>query len=227
MQSKRQRFFTYGWVIPFATLATLMLIAFLVRLTDTVKSEVIAAWVQGVGSLLAIGVAVWIYAKQYQEKRADELAETRAFVQSIHTELSTLWNDWNPTFRATLQAGIKEKGFIIHAFPITPDSLIVYNATAAKVGKLDDAALRELIVQTYARYRGMIYAVQLNNAKLDELTQFEIMYDAADRERRLIQKVGLLRDYTAKLKEADADIEKLMTQLLPSMEQWLAEHPPR
>ena len=213
-----------GWQIPLAALVLVVLFAAFVAKPMTSAAD-IAAWVQGVGSLLAIGAAVWIYAKQYQDKKADDLAEIRAFVQSIHTELSTLWNGWTLNFRATLQADIKERGFIVHVFPMTPDALIVYNATAAKVGKVDDEALRELIVHTYARFRGMIYSVQLNNAKLDELTQFEIQYGAADRDQRLEQKVGLLRDYTAKLKDADADMEGLMTQALRMMEQWLADHP--
>jgi hypothetical protein len=85
--------------------------------------------------------------------------------------------------------------------------------------------LRELIVQSYARFRGLIYSIQFNNAKLDEFAQFEIMYNADDRDQRLIQKVGLLRDYTTNLKQAHAELEKLIVQLLPLMEQWLADHP--
>jgi hypothetical protein len=81
------------WQIPLLVTGVIFCVgAYCSYPADT--SEAVAAWVQGLGSLLAIGAAVWIYAKQYHDKRTDELAETRAFVQSIHTELSPLWNDW-------------------------------------------------------------------------------------------------------------------------------------
>jgi hypothetical protein len=112
------------WQIPLLVTGVIFCVGAYCRYpADT--SEAVAAWVQGLGSLLAIGAAVWIYAKQYHDKRTDELAETRAFVQSIHTELSPLWNDWNLNFKVALEASREERrGFIVHVFPITADSLI-------------------------------------------------------------------------------------------------------
>jgi hypothetical protein len=212
-----------GWQIPLVALVLVVLFAAFIAKPMASAAD-IAAWVQGVGSLLAIGAAVWIYAKQYQDKKADDLAETRAFIQSIHTELSALWGGYSRNMRPKLQGDIQERGFIYHVFPASPDALLVYNSTVARVGKVDDAGLRELIVQSYARFRGMIYSLQLNNALVNDLAQFEILYRADDREKRLEQKIGVLRDYATQLKQGDADIEGLLTRLLPMMEKWLADH---
>jgi hypothetical protein len=121
-----------GWQLPLAALVLVVLFASFVAKPMASAAD-IAAWVQGIGSLFAIGAAVWIYAKQYQDKKADELADTRAFVQSIHTELSTLWTGYSLNSRAKLLGDIREKGFIYHVFPINPDALIVYNSTVAKI----------------------------------------------------------------------------------------------
>jgi hypothetical protein len=211
------------WQIPLLVIVGLVCIgAYYHRLAEC--SEAVAAWVQGLGSLLAIGAALWIYAKQNQDKRADDLAETYAFVQSIHTELSTLWMGYNLNSRAKLLEDIREKGFVYHVFPMNTDALIVYNSTVARIGKVDDAALRELIVQVYARFRGFIYSLQLNNGLVNDIAQFDILYNAADREKRLDQKRNVLRDYAVQLEQRDADIEKFIKQLLPLMGQWLADH---
>jgi hypothetical protein len=70
----------------------------------------------------------------------------------------------------------------------------------------------------------MIYSLQLNNGLVNDLAQFEILYNAGDRDKRLEQKMDVLRDYAAQLKQRDADIEGLMVRLLPMMEKWLADH---
>ena len=186
----------------------------------------VAGIIQGVGSLAAVGAAVWIYAKQNQDKKDDALAETSAFVQSIHTEISTLWKGYSTNLRPHI-TGLKDGGFLELVAPLNPDAFVIYNKACEQVGKIDNTDLRTLIVQTYARFRGFIYSLQLNNGLVIDIAQFEIIYDAADRDKRLEQKKFVLRDYGLKLKRADADIEKLMTQLLPLMEQWLADHPPR
>lgn len=212
------------WQMPLLVIAGVVCVSAFCRYPAD-SSAAVAAWVQGVGSLLAVGTAVWLYAKQSQDKRAEDLAETRAFVQSIHTELSTLWNGYNLNFRAKLRDDIQEKGFLYHVFPISPDALIVYNSTVARVGKIDDTALRELIVQSYARFRGMIYSLQLNNGLVSDIAQFEILYNAADRDKRLEQKIAVLRDYATQIKQRDGEIDGVITRLLPTMEQWLADHP--
>ena len=81
------------WQIPLLVIAGIFCVgAYCRHPADT--SEAVAAWVQGVGSLLAIGVAVWIYAKQNQDKRADDLAETVAFVQAMRHEIQVIWDEY-------------------------------------------------------------------------------------------------------------------------------------
>jgi hypothetical protein len=214
-----------GWQAPLTALVVVILFAAF-NAKPIQSAADIAAWVQGVGSLVAIIAAVWIYAKQYQDKKNDALAETSAFVQSIHTEISTLWKGYSTNLRAHI-TGLADGGFLELVAPLSPDAFVIYNKACEQVGKIDNADLRILIVQTYARFRGFIYSLQLNNGLVIDIAQFEIMYNAADREKRLEQKRDVLRDYGLKLKRADADIEKLMTRLLPLMEQWLADQPLR
>ncbi|WP_321854184.1 hypothetical protein, partial [Paraburkholderia tropica] len=87
-----------------------------------------------------------------------------------------------------------------------------------------DDELREWIVQTYARMRGLIYSLQLNNGLVNELKQFEIFHNGPDKEARLEQLRTVLRDYATQVLQRDQAIAAGITKLIPMMKQWLASH---
>jgi hypothetical protein len=226
VQSNLKRFFTYGWVIPISTLATLMLIAFLMRLSDTVKSEVIAAWVQGVGSLLAIIAAVVLYVRQYEDKRADDANETRAFVQAIRDEVETVWNDYSEQTGALLRAtpaGKPNDAFV----PNLKDGLIIYRASPSRLGRIDDNELRKLIVTTYVGLTGHFNSLTVNNQMLVETEQLHSSSDFPDKVYRIANREKALAAYADALKKSHNDLQDTVKALLAGSEAWLASHPAR
>ncbi|KAH0444873.1 hypothetical protein KCU90_g694, partial [Aureobasidium melanogenum] len=105
----------------------------------------VAGIIQGIGSLVAIGAAVWIYAKQYSDKKADDESETRAFVQAVRDEVETVWNDYDAVIRQTLLETEEGRPYVAFTPPLN-DTMVIYRANPGRLGKVDDEELRKHIV---------------------------------------------------------------------------------
>jgi hypothetical protein len=162
-----------GWQLPLAAFAGVMAVSAFCAYPAKTSADV-AAWVQAVGSIGAILVAVWVAHRQYTQTRqleldhvaaaeAKEKAEVRAFVQSVKQELSSIWEGYSTGIRPALLA-VADGSYFGMIVAAQTDAFTVYNNASPQVGKVDDEELRRLIVETYARAKGHIYSMQLNNA---------------------------------------------------------------
>ncbi|KPD18842.1 hypothetical protein ADM96_08320 [Burkholderia sp. ST111] len=207
-----------GWQMPLAALVIVILFAaFNAKHMDTAAD--IAAWVQGVGSLVAIIAAVWIYAKQYRDKKDDDLDETVAFVQAMRQEIQVIWDEYQD-IRVMLHR-TPSNGFFSSVVPLGIDSLIVYSHSPERVGKIDDEALRALIVRTYTGLRGHLNSLRQNNTLIEEYEQFYNLLIENDGPTLRQRKQLIMQDYTARLKTADGTLETLITQFLADTETWI------
>jgi hypothetical protein len=186
----------------------------------------IAGIIQGVGSLAAVGAAVWIYARQYQDRRADDENETRAFVEAIREEVLAAWDGYCIEVHPLLQALPVGQHFDL-VYPVLTETFTIYNNGASMVGKINDVQLRSIVVKTYALARSLIYSFQLNNSMLTEYKQLLLLYRQPDRDAVLAAHAHNLRNYAVKLKERDQWIEQAVTELLARTAEWLASPPPR
>lgn len=219
-----------GWQIPLATVAG-VIGASAYFYHPAASSEAVAAWVQAVGSIGAILAAVWVAHRQYEQTRQLELerakadaeeeqAETRAFVPSVRQELATIWEGYSTGIRPTLLA-VGENAFFDALVPVQTDAFTIYNNASPRVGKVPDEELRRLIVTTYARAKGHIYSLQLNNSLIADLTNFAVMYRGENRDQILAGKRDLLVRYAVQLRERDAELERHITMLTARADDWL------
>jgi hypothetical protein len=211
-----------GWQIPLAVLVIVILFAAF-NAQPMKGAADIAAWVQGVGSLLAIGAAVGIYAKQYVDKKADDEAETVAFVQAMRDEIAVIWDEY-AGIRAALN-GTHPDGFYSAVVPLWNDSLIVYSASPERVGKIDDPELRRLVVYTYTGLRGHLNSLRQNNVLVEE---FEQSYRALPTMPPLVatpshmqRQWQALRDFTTGLQGGSKELADLVERFLSETEAWL------
>ncbi|WP_028210772.1 hypothetical protein [Paraburkholderia mimosarum] len=210
-----------GWQIPLLAIGTVFIAGALTMFpANSQGAATVAAWVQAFGSIGAILIAIWVLHAQQKQARADDHGETRAFVQSVRQEIDALWTGYDSSIRPLL-LGVPENGIFGSLVPVTTEAFTVYNNSSARVGKIDDDELRRLIVITYARAKGYINSLQTNNALLGDLTNFEIVYRAPDRDERLRQKVTILAHYAVQLKEKDAELAQHVHQLIEHADRWL------
>ncbi|WP_027818861.1 hypothetical protein [Paraburkholderia bannensis] len=183
-------------------------------------SSDVAAWVQAVGSVGAIIIAVWVFHRQYLDAERRSQDEVHAFVQAIREEVSAVWEGYSTGARNRLLA-VQENQFFNALFPVTTEAFTVYNRTSSQVGKVDDEELRRLIIVTYAKAKGLIYSFQLNNHLVTDLINFEASYHGQDREIRFQHKVNELVRYAGELKNRDTLVHESLNALLHRADEWL------
>ncbi|HEM7800219.1 MULTISPECIES: hypothetical protein [Burkholderia cepacia complex] len=212
-----------GWQAPLAVLVVVIFFAAFGAKPMQSAAD-IAAWVQGVGSLLAIIAAIGIYTKQYKDKQADDANETRAFVEAIREEVQAAWDGYNAEIHPALLALPDGQPFNV-VYPVSTETFPIYQNGASMVGKIDDPELRRIIVKTYSLARGLISTFQLNNSLLAEHKQLSLLYFQPNRDAVLEAHARAVCDYAAKLKERDRWITEVVGALFVRTNQWLATHP--
>jgi hypothetical protein len=189
-----------GWQAPLSALVVVILFAAF-NAKPIQSAADIAAWVQGVGSLVAIIAAVWIYAQQYGDKKADDENETRAFVLAIRDEVTTVWNDYDAAIRQTLLETEQGKPFVAFTPPLN-DTLVIYRANASRLGKVDD-----------------------DSQAISELQQLAAHYQGQDRDKLIVAREQGLATFARNLKEHDAELKDNVDGMLAAVDLWLANHP--
>ncbi|MDH1522188.1 hypothetical protein [Achromobacter mucicolens] len=134
-------------------------------------SEQWAGWMQAIGSIAAIGAAIWISSNQHRtsEKReARQRADaTRNYLSATRAELSVLWSTYNLRVGDRLtQHNPTELLDLI--WPIDHDPFVVYNSNGQMLAGIDDDALRTMLIQTYALGRGLISTWRMHNSLLQD-----------------------------------------------------------
>lgn len=133
------------------------------------SDESAPAWVQGIGSIVAILVAISVAIYQTDAQRARDKAvadgELRGLLLSLRSELlsnlSMLEVQIGPIIRA------KPPGEPFYTtYPLPEDPFHVYNALLPRLATMTDDSLRDSIVNTYTLAKGFVLTVRFNNGLL-------------------------------------------------------------
>ncbi|MFM0088940.1 hypothetical protein PQR46_18695 [Paraburkholderia sediminicola] len=214
-----------GWQAPLAVLVIVILFAAF-NAKPIASAADIAAWVQGVGSLLAIIAAIWIYAKQYTDKKADDENETRAFVQAIRDEVNAVWNDYDAVIRQALLETEEGKPYVEITPPLN-DTMVIYRANPGRLGKVDDDELRKRIVAVYVSLTGVFNGFALNSQAISELRRLAAHYQGPDNDKLIGGWEQGLATFAHNLKKHDEELKGNVDAMLAAVDFWLANHPPR
>lgn len=130
-----------------------------------------AGWVQAIGSVVAILVAVWVAYYQHQKTearlRASEANEVRSFLLGVREELAISWRVYMQQAGDGLAK--TEKGEVVQLTWLPPEQPFkVYGATVGKIGNVPDDDLRASVIQTYVVAGGLLYTWKTHNQLLSE-----------------------------------------------------------
>ncbi|WP_153065790.1 hypothetical protein [Achromobacter xylosoxidans] len=130
-----------------------------------------AAWVQAVGSIGAILVAVWVAYDQHKKtgRRVVEerTTEVRNVLAGLRDELEVLWGLYMRQVGTAVEASLP--GTIIPMWwPAPEDPFTVYKSVVGKIGCVENDTLRRSIIATYALASGLLLTFQAHNRFFDE-----------------------------------------------------------
>jgi hypothetical protein len=131
-------------------------------------NSLISALIGGILSLTGAVGAVLIDRKiSKNEEESKEKILLRGFINSIKTELTTLWGD------TSYLESLKEGEPFLTTIAITQDYFVIYSNNSPLIGRLKSEELRNQIVKTYTAARLLIDAYAYNNELVREMRDLE------------------------------------------------------
>jgi hypothetical protein len=162
-----------GWAFVLCALL-IATVAFVITLPQRFKDAIDwPAWVQAVGSIAAIGVAVWVFAAQNKIQRdRDDDNERKAVLRlllALRDEIYTTMQATNLTFGKDIRAAVKGKGIRV-VFYMNDRAFKIYNNNVDKIGSIPEDDLRHAVIAAYARFELFLILMKINNDTLADYT---------------------------------------------------------
>lgn len=217
-----------GWTIFLIYLAIGLLgVAVAIEILRMLAIKDPAAWVQAVGSVLAIAAAVRInYIQQKNIERREQrktFEENRNTVQALRDELEVMSAGFEANVGKVLR-DIKRGEMLLIEWNPAERPFVVYDACASQLGKIDDDSLRKNIITAFAQARGMVLSIRTNarliekleaaNARPSEAPDVRRQNDISDCERAL-------KGYAMRLKLAYARANATEIEFHAAVEKYL------
>ncbi|MFM0051753.1 hypothetical protein [Caballeronia grimmiae] len=209
-----------SWILPVAVLALVGAVS--LGFSCQLGHGDWPTWIQAVGSVGAIVVAIWILYRQHEQDREAERQEVRAFVSAVREELATMWAMYELDMRTFLK-DVKPGEYLDVIFPGTPDVFTIYNNASAQVGRVPDLEIRQLIVIVYAQAKSLVSAFQLNNFLVQRYHNLNAARNDVPQNVELAKTAHQTAVvYAGKIREMDTMLAGNIDQLINAADKWLA-----
>ena len=168
------------------------------------------------GSILTL-VATFIAHKLDQHRaNSNEDKLIHGFLQGIHDEIETLWEDYNEKIGMRLESLTPNQSFNYYWLAYQ-DYFTIYTSNAHLIGKVDDHDLRKQIVSTYSKAKGLLDSYRMNNEMLHKFEQAAFLHQESgdanhdQQARALLQNLTL---YAESLKQSHIAVKADVSSLL-------------
>ncbi|MFP5194065.1 hypothetical protein PQ786_01775 [Alcaligenes faecalis] len=186
-----------------------------------------AAWVQGIGTVGAVLVAVWVANHQAVSaaNQATELAnkELNSFLLGIRHELSQHFEMYMKEIGGAVNNEVQGCHLIIPALP--EDSFKIYRSGVSLIGRIVDDELREKIIKTIISFESLMsgwklhkYIVERYIDKYDDANAGE---DAKDLGAALERAEGLALDHFGVISNVQKRVEREIKECIASLDKEL------
>lgn len=188
-------------------------------------SEAAAAWIQAVGSLVAIGVAIWVsywqHERQQLRDREREDEEVSNMLFSLRDEIEVLWQITEQKVGIALCKSPPGTAFL-YKWPVPDSPFVVYDGYKDRIGKVRDHELRKLIVVTYARAMALLQSFKMNNVLVEDYDSADFLAKQAPspaHASNVLSCLTLLNTYGDQLRNSRRDLEVCVHALLKAIQQ--------
>ena len=110
--------------------------------------------------------------KELERKDKIKSDKMQAFYQSIYTEIKTIWEAYMSKLGRDIE-NLKDEEPLDSYYPLTENEFPIYMSNLHLIGDIADSKIRELIVRTYAKGRGIVDSIRMNNQILREYTTWD------------------------------------------------------
>lgn len=180
-------------------------------------------WVQAIGSVWAILVAVWVSWQQAESQRKSEEQKERSelagLLRSLRAELDSTILYTKMRVGHHFDAHQHGRPFLFK-YPISENSFPIFDALIPKLGTIQDDELRNHIVQTYSKAKGIVLTFRAHNDLVADFlaadikkTQDESVASIAHYDRCHATLVNYSHELKADFQSVCLEVDALMSKL--------------
>lgn len=175
-------------------------------------SGLIGAVVGGLFTLYATNKTI---RQENEKENRQEEKEVQNLLQALSVEVGALWGFHMGRVGAMVENLEEGKDAIEFYYPLTQDYFTVYNENAGKIGKIPDAALREVVVTCYNKCKKVVDGFKYNNELyLDYRNTGNILSDDPKHQQLVAKKKELLVQYAIMIKEDHFILKNYIEKML-------------
>jgi hypothetical protein len=142
-----------------------------------------AGWIQAIGATLGLAIAIWVPVKQkYDAVEAEESGRKESALRvclAFRDELSLLAGRFTGSNITELLREAPGEVFD-REIPIPRQRFPVFNAMVGRLTEIDDANIRQGIIEAYEAATSLIDVAEMNNRKLLELREIVRSHNAQE-----------------------------------------------
>ncbi|MNU65408.1 hypothetical protein D3C71_547000 [compost metagenome] len=185
------------------------------------SSEAAPAWMQAIGSLLGLAIAIWVPMDQHrrstQRAKHEDNERIQRTLMAIRDELLVRYEQYCRVVKEKLHAA-KPTGFMDGYWLFAADSFPVYRSSLSTLGGVESALLRKGIIRCYALLEGLLLTIE-TNSKLAKLYLAELALHELEPTARSAKLVDSLREeltqYFPSILLAEETAEASLRELMP------------
>lgn len=184
----------------------------------------LASWLQAVGAIIAIAIAIWVPYLQRRQAlgamKAAELDQVRHVLRNLLDEMIIITSGFKEGNGKKLMDVIDGQPFNA-IIPIMERPFPIFDASASKLGLIQNDELRRHIITAYSRANGFISSVRLNNALVDRLDEADYLLGVHQNDvhkRLFLARQKRLVEYARALKENYIEATEKMRILRKAIE---------
>jgi hypothetical protein len=183
---------------------------------NTLVSTGIGALIGSILTLIATLLAHWL---ERQKNTDDEEKLIFGYLQGIHDELETLWNNYNEKVGAHVESLQPGQPFLLY-WAAFQDYFVIYTQNAHLIGRVENHDLRKQIVSAYSRAKGLMDTYRLNNEILHKYEQAILLHQETNDPVHKSQAEAYLQSltqYSVSLKQSHMEVKIEVQALLRAL----------
>lgn len=184
----------------------------------------LASWLQAIGAIIAIAIAIWVPYLQRRQAleamKAAELDQVRHVLRNLLDEMIVITSGFKEGNGKKLMEVIDGQPFDV-IIPIMEQPFPIFDAAATKLGLIQSDELRRHIINAYGRANGFISSVRLNNAlvdRFDEAAYLRAVHNDDVHERLFLARQQRLVEYARALKKNYIEATEKMLAMRTAIE---------
>lgn len=131
-----------------------------------------------IGGFLTLLGSLWAVDKTHKndlerEEKQEEIL-INGFIQSIQTEIEILWKIYYERMGTQIES-LKQGDALLYYYPIMQEYFTIYNGSSFLVGRIKNEHLRNSIVESYGKARGLIDCFRFNNEMIHKYENLDLM----------------------------------------------------